>query len=126
MSNDHIYYFAFRKSHKLYGYWVEIFTRSEKAAIDAFILRYKTSAYPLKESALKFHPKGCFEKIYFPLPEHIQIYLEDPLMDPIKRNEFVWAFIGANGVGKTSTAMRIAKDWQKANPCKKIIIFDSK
>lgn len=40
------------------------------------------------------------------------------------RKNFVWAFIGANGTGKTVTSLEIARAWRKYNPRRKIIAFD--
>lgn len=40
------------------------------------------------------------------------------------RENFIWAFIGANGTGKTVESMKLARAWRKANPRRKIICFD--
>lgn len=40
------------------------------------------------------------------------------------RQVFLWAFIGHTGVGKTVTAVELAKMWRKANPNGKVIGFD--
>jgi len=40
------------------------------------------------------------------------------------RKNFVWAFIGANGTGKTVTSLQLARAWRKYNPRRRIIAFD--
>lgn len=43
---------------------------------------------------------------------------------PGTRKNFVWAFIGANGTGKTVTSLQLARAWRKYNPRRRIIAFD--
>lgn len=126
MSQECKYYFAFRKKDELYGYWVEIFTCSEREAVDVFEKCYGRYAWPINKNALKFHPKGCYREIHLPLPENIKIDSEDPFFsEPKKRDDFIWAIIGQNSWGKSNVSYqqqieRIRRIGQK----NKIIILD--
>lgn len=42
------------------------------------------------------------------------------------RPNFIWAFLGASGYGKTITSIEVAKKWRANNPGKKIYVFDPK
>lgn len=124
MDNEGKYYFAFRKKHELYGYWVEIFTYSEKEAIDAFHTLYETWSHPINKNALKYHTKGCYRQIHFPLPENVE-FNSDPFFNDTKRHNFIWAAIGSRMSGKSNFTFAMIKEWEKQRG-KHVIIFDPK
>lgn len=105
MSRDSKYYFVFQKKHKLYGYWVEVIGGTLSESKEAFSKRYDISvrrSNAHEERVLRYHPLGCYEKIYLPLPEQVKDFdSEDPFAER-KRENFIWAMVGRNSWGKTS------------------------